>query len=94
MLWNVDTTNTAYKQLKWYERKDKPKYKLFQKAIRELEVSDNPTSLGKFENLTFVRAWSYRVTGSLRLLYVVDEESNTILILAAGTHTEVYRRKF
>jgi mRNA-degrading endonuclease RelE of RelBE toxin-antitoxin system len=88
LTWKIIISEQAFGQLKKLRRT--PQYALFEKAIRELEQSDDPTTLGTFKQGTNLRCYAYNVTKSLRLLYTIDREGHLIVIIALGDHKQLY----
>ncbi len=89
-MWQIRVSKQAKKQLKRYAKT--PDSVHFDKAIRELEKAQDPTSLGKVKILRelHLRCFAYDVTRSLRLLYDVDWSNNLLLIHDLGDHKETY----
>jgi mRNA-degrading endonuclease RelE of RelBE toxin-antitoxin system len=86
MTWTLHFDKEAMKQLKKLAKSpDKP---LYDKALRELQYSENPRDLGTFKQK--LGCFGYRVNLPVRILYSVFDEQKAIVIHDLGSHKQVY----
>jgi len=86
MVWTLHFDKEAQKQLRKLAKS--PLKPLYDKALRELQYSSDPTVLGTFKN--DLGCFGYKVNKPLRILYSVFSDQNDIVIHNLGGHKQVY----
>ena len=87
MVWRIDLSDTARKQL---SKLGKPEAKRITRFLRErLEPLDDPRLLGQALKGT-VDLWRYRV-GDYRIIANIEDDQVRILLTRIGHGREVYR---
>lgn len=88
MVWTIEITRTAEKQIK---KLAAPTQKLIVRFLRErLESSQNPRQWGKPLHGEKRGLWRYRV-GDYRLICDIQDEKITVLVLEVAHRKDVYR---
>ena len=85
--WKIRKTSIFRRQ---YDNIGHERMVLADKAIAELVDSDNPAVLGKYKRK--IRASSYEIGRTDRLLYSLDYGRREITLLYVGDHKAVYGR--
>lgn len=87
MRYEVFYTDSALEDLKWLKQKEPTAYKKALKLIEEL-YEHPKTGTGHPEPLKGDRTgqWSRRITGKHRLVYKIEEQVLTVLVLMAYRH--------
>lgn len=87
MVFDIDFTETALRDLAWLKRHEPAAYKKALKLIDELRTHPT-TGTGRPEQLKGNRAgcWSRRITLKHRIVYKIDNGVLTVLILTAAGH--------
>ena len=86
-MYSIEFTRQATKDLLNLRKNEKPAYKKAAKLLKEL-IEHPYTGTGQPEQLKHDRSgqWSRRITQKHRLVYTVNEEKITVLILTASGH--------
>lgn len=87
MVYELDFTDTALRDLAWLKRNEPAAYKKALKLMEELR--EHPTTgTGRPEQLRGNRMgqWSRRITTKHRLVYTIDNGILTVLVVAAAGH--------
>ena len=88
MVWTIEITRTAEKQMK---KLDRVAQKLIIRFLRErLKPAENPRQWGKPLRGEKRGLWRYRV-GDYRLICDIQDERITVLVLEVGHRKDVYR---
>lgn len=90
MIWRIEVTQTAAKQIKKMEKVSQKRVMSFLKE--KLECSPDPRQYGKALRGEKGELWRYRV-GDHRLIAAIEDKTVTILIVAVGHRKNIYRRK-
>ncbi|MDR3339685.1 MAG: Txe/YoeB family addiction module toxin [Candidatus Symbiothrix sp.] len=89
MIYQIDFTNDAREDLVSLKKSEISAYQKVQKLL--IELGDHPyTGTGKPKPLKYGQKgrWSRRITEKHRLVYSVDDEKITVLILSSSGHYE------
>ncbi len=89
MVWRIELSETAEKQL---SKLDRPVAQRLRTFLRErVAVLDDPRSIGEaLKGSTLGEFWKYRV-GDWRLICEIRDQKITITVLSLGNRREVYR---
>ncbi len=88
MAWRVEVSKTAQKQITKLTREAQTAIVSY---LRErVQPSENPRQFGKPLHGEKKGLWRYRV-GDYRMICDIQDETNTVLVLALGHRKEVYR---
>ena len=88
MLWTIEITRTAEKQIK---KLDAPSQKSIVRFLRErLKSAENPRQWGKPLHEERRRLWRYRV-GDYRLICDIQDDRITVLVLEVAHRKDIYR---
>lgn len=89
MVWRIELSETAEKQL---SKLDRPVAQRLRTFLRErVAVLDDPRSIGEaLKGSTLGEFWKYRV-GDWRLICEIRDQKITIIVLSLGNRREVYR---
>ena len=89
MVWQIDVSETAEKQL---SKLDRPVAQRIRSFLRErVAVLDDPRSIGEaLKGSEFGEFWKYRV-GDWRLICEIRDKQILITVLSLGNRREVYR---
>ena len=88
MVWTIEITRTAEKQIK---KLDAPVQKSIVRFLRErLKSAANPRQWGKPLHGDKRGLWRYRV-GDYRLICDIQDERITVLVLEVAHRKEIYR---
>ena len=90
-LWEINRTAAFDKQLKKY-RSDKGLIRSYKRAVEDLKDSEDPVELGVRKQGPLRYFYSYKLTGSYRLLYSVDHANKVIQLVAVGDHKDLFRK--
>jgi len=86
-MYSLEFTPQAIEDLKWLKKTDQSAYKKAQKLL--LELIDHPTSgTGKPELKKYKLSglYSRRVSQKHRLIYQINDETISVLVLSAAGH--------
>ncbi len=86
MIWKIEVTRTASKQIM---RLDQVKRSRIVKFLKKL-AHCNPRQTGKVLKGNKGELWRYRV-GDYRLICIIEDTSSQVVILEIGHRREVYR---
>ena len=88
-MWHFSFQPQAVKDLKWLRKHDRRTYIRCFDLIRDL-FDDPRTGIGKPERLKHQRGevWSRRITQEHRLVYVIEQETQVVAIIACRSHYE------
>ena len=89
MVWTIEVSNTAVKQLKKLDRNIKIRIISF---LKKIETTDNPRSQGKALKGKQGELWRYRM-GDYRIICKIEDKKVSVLVLAIGHRKEVYKIK-
>jgi mRNA interferase RelE/StbE len=88
LVWTIEITRTAERQIKKLDRKAQ---ELIVRFLRDrLKPADNPRQWGKPLHGDKGGLWRYRV-GDYRLVCDIQDEKITVLVLRVGHRKDVYR---
>ena len=88
MLWTIEITRTAEKQIK---KLDAPSQKSIVRFLRErLKSAENPRQWGKPLHGERRGLWRYRV-GDYRLICDIQDDRITVLVLEVAHRKDIYR---
>ena len=88
MVWRIDLTDTAAKQL---SKLGKVEAKRITAFLRErIAAVDNPRSTGKALTGAMGGLWRYRI-GDYRVICEIQDAIVTVLVVKIGARREVYR---
>lgn len=89
MVWRIEVSETAEKQL---AKLDRPAAKRIRAFLRErIAVLDNPRSIGDaLKGSELGEFWKYRV-GDWRLICQIKDKQVVITVITLGNRREVYR---
>ncbi|HXZ42064.1 MAG TPA: type II toxin-antitoxin system RelE/ParE family toxin [Terriglobales bacterium] len=88
MVWTIEITRTAEKQIK---RLDRVAQQAITHFLRDrLKPSENPRQWGKPLHGDKRGLWRYRV-GDYRLICDIQDDRITVLVLTVGDRKDVYR---
>lgn len=87
-MWILHRTPTFQKQA--FKLRKTRYSKALEEAISDLANSDNPASLGSRKRGSFSDAYSYDIGKSVRIIYRVNFNNKVIVLVAVGSHKEVY----
>ena len=73
---------------KQFKKLDPALQKKVEVALRELIISENPSRLGEYKKS--MRVFAYNLDKSNRLLFDIDFENKTILLIRVGDHKSAY----
>lgn len=73
---------------KQFKKLDPTLQKKVEVALRELIISENPSRLGEYKKS--MRVFAYNLDKSNRLLFDIDFENKTILLIRVGDHKSAY----
>lgn len=88
MVWTIDITDTAKKQLAKLDKKEARRITRFLKE--RLSVLDDPRDTGKMLKGPLGGLWRYRV-GDYRIICDIQDDVLCVLVLKVGKRSEVYR---
>ena len=85
-MYNLEYTDKAKQDMQWLKRNEAKAYQKLEKLL--LELMDHPsTGTGHPEPLTGrPNQWSRRITKKHRLVYEIQDEVITVLVLSACKH--------
>lgn len=89
MVWKIDFDKKAKKE---FINLDKAVQKQIDKFLLKLINGTNPRRFGGALNGNLQSFWRYRV-GDYRLIYSIEDEIVTVLVLRVEHRKEVYKRK-
>ncbi len=88
MVWKVEFDSAALDDLK---RLDRPVQVRITRYLRErIATGDNPRRLGKALHGDKSGLWRYRA-GDYRLLCRIEDKVLTVLVIAIGHHSDIYK---
>ena len=89
MVWQIEVSDAARKQLSKMERVEAKRITAF---LRQRIASlDDPRQLGEaLQGTRFAGMWRYRV-GDYRILVEIRDEVVTVIVIGVGHRGEVYR---
>lgn len=88
MLWKIDVTDEARKQLK---KIDKAEAKRILTYLRERVASEeDPRRYGKALSGDLGEFWRYRI-GNYRVIASIEDQNVTVLVIRVGHRSKVYR---
>jgi len=88
LVWRIDLTDTAIKQL---SKLDKVEAKRITTFLRQhLAILDNPRSTGKALTGPLGGLWRYRV-GDYRIICEIQDAVLCVLVVKIGNRRDVYR---
>lgn len=88
MAWRVEISRTARRQIAKLDRLAQAQIARY---LRErVQPSENPRQFGKPLRGEKKGLWRYRV-GDYRIICDIQDETNTVLVLALGHRREIYR---
>ena len=88
MVWTIEITRTAERQIKKLDRSTQQSIVHFLRA--RLKPAENPRQWGKPLQGDKRGLWRYRV-GDYRLICDIQDEKITVLVLEVGHRKDVYR---
>jgi len=88
LVWTIEITDTAKKQLAKLDKKEARRITQFIKE--RLSVLDDPRSIGKMLKGPLGGLWRYRV-GDNRIICDIQDGVLCVLVLKVGKRSEVYR---
>ena len=88
MLWRVDFSEKADKQLLSL---DKPIRERIRKFVKDLAVLPNPRLRGESLTGNLSNFWKYRI-GDYRLICRIHDENMLVLVVKIGHRSDVYKR--
>lgn len=89
MVWTIEYTDTALKELRKMERQTAKR--VVDYMDKRVAPSSDPRSYGKPLTGPLDSFWSYRV-GDMRVICSIEDEVLRILIVEIGDRKEVYRK--
>ena len=87
MLWKVNFTDKADKQLLSLDKKDRERIRTF---IKDLAALPNPRMRGEPLTANLSDFWKYRI-GKYRLICRIQDEKLLVLIVKIGKRDKVYK---
>ncbi|MEJ7873092.1 MAG: type II toxin-antitoxin system RelE/ParE family toxin [Rubrobacteraceae bacterium] len=89
MPYQIDFTSSANKELVKLRKSIQPKqFKRIEDAVEALVADPHPPGVETVETTDYLRVR----TGDYRIVYLVEEDVLTVLIIRIGHRREVYRR--
>lgn len=89
MSYRIEFTSSSNKELSKLRKSIQPKrFKRIQETIEALSADPRPPGSESVETTDYLRVR----TGNYRIIYLVEEEVLTVLIIRIGHRREVYRR--
>ncbi|MDY6864476.1 MAG: type II toxin-antitoxin system RelE/ParE family toxin [Halobacteriota archaeon] len=90
MRYSLKYTKTFKKQIDRLKKKDKALMEELMKKVKKLQDVPHSGKLLKYQ-LSYYRYRSLRIKKKYRLVYVVDENENTVILVAFGHREEIYK---
>ncbi len=87
ILWSIDFTDKADKQLLSLDKKDRERIRAF---IKDLAVLPNPRMRGESLTANLSQFWKYRI-GKYRLICRIQDEKLLVLVVKIGKRDKVYK---
>ncbi|MES2997968.1 MAG: type II toxin-antitoxin system RelE/ParE family toxin [Pseudomonadota bacterium] len=89
MVWTIEVTNSAVKQIKKLDKNTKIRIVSF---LKKIEKIDTPRSQGKVLRGKQGELWRYRI-GDYRIICKIEDKKVTVLVIAIGHRKEIYKIK-